>query len=190
MTVIRMFARRPVEAGRLVTSADVSTEPPPGAVRSALLLAGDWLRVGGLVVAAATLGAMALCAAGVSAVAARASKRAGAPSAAPMSTRHERELRKAIRRSFIATGMTGLDLGDLRREVKHFAAEVAHTRQRLSSARSMRCRIGSDDVVVREHIKRIEAGLAALRRTVRGAELRYAAACAAAGAIPTKGGAR
>lgn len=180
MTVVRMFARRPVEAGRLVTSADVSPEPPPGAVRSALLLAGDWLRVGGLVVAAATLGAMALCAAGVSAVAARASKRAGAPSAAPMSTRHERELRKAIRRSFIATGMGAPDLKGLRHDLREASRIVRLIRRNhapVANARSFQ----------RESLER---DLRIWRADVRECELRYAAACAAAGAVPAKGGAR
>ena len=175
MTVVHMFARRPVEAGRLVTSADVAPEPPPGAVRSALALARDWLRVGGLVVAAASLGAMALCAAGVSAVAARASKRVGAPSSAPMSTRQERELRKAIRRSFIATGLTELDLMNLRDDVRVAARAI----------RVLRSRHPASTWPARREIER---KLSVWRDIARRAELRYAAACAAAGAVPSIGG--
>ena len=111
-----------------------------------------------------------LVAAGLSWVAGRYSRATSAPSAQP-STRAERETRKAIRRSFIAAGL-GDDLPSWRADVKRADSTVADLRQRLA---------GERDPMWRRHRER---QLCAARGVARRSQLRYAAACAAAGAVP------
>lgn len=155
------------------------------AVREAAQLVVDWCRVGAFVCAAGSLGAMALCAAGVSAVAARASARRGAPSASPPSSKAQREIRKAVRRSFAATGIGGTDLRGWREAMQNAARDVRTLRAGLAAEQQRHAwnciRLGRGGANGR--IRRAEVALREARARARIAELRYAIACAHAGAV-------
>lgn len=127
-------------------------------------------RTGGLILVAGLAVSMAAVAAGLSWVAGRYSRATSAPSAQP-STRAEREVRKAIRRGFIAAGL-GDDLPSWRADVKRADRAVADLRQRLAVER---------DPMWRRHRER---QLCAARGVARRSQLRYAIACAASGAVP------
>ncbi len=154
------------------------------AVREAAQLVVDWCRVGAFVCAAGGLGAMALCAAGVSAVAARASARRGAPSAAPPSSKAQREIRKAVRRSFAATRIGGTDLGGWRGAMCDAAWDVRLRREELCEIRKGHPpRTDQGRALRGDRIRRAEVALREARARARIAELRYAIACAHAGAV-------
>lgn len=145
-----------------VSIAEPRPNPRPSAPsigRAAAALVGIGLALPALLVAA-----------GLSWVAGRYSRATSAPSAQP-STRAEREVRKAIRRGFIAAGL-GDDLPSWRADVKRADRTVADLRQRLAVER---------DPMWRRHRER---QLCAARGVARRSQLRYAAACAAAGAVP------